>query len=97
MQDAEALQQLTAGASTSEAAAAGAGVAPPPSRARRVTVTTAVGGAGLALGVGVVKLVRLVSSKIQKQRRKAKRRWVLLGIMRVRDDCMHPTHLGVCV
>lgn len=59
-----------------------------------MTVTTAVGGAGLALGVGVVKLVRLFSSRLQKQRRKAKRRWVLLGL-RVRDDCMHPTHLGV--
>lgn len=53
-----------------------ASVAALPSRARRVTVTTAVGGAGLALGAGVVRLVHLVSSRLAKQKRKAKRRWV---------------------
>lgn len=70
-QDPLLLQQLTAGGSSSQAAAAAA-VALPPSRARRVTVTTAVGGAGLALGAGVVKLVRIVSSRLQRQKRKAK-------------------------
>jgi hypothetical protein len=73
LQDVDALQQLAI-ASTSAAAAEAEAVLPTPGRARRVTVTTAVGGAGLALGAGVVKLVHLVSSRLAKQRRKAKRR-----------------------
>jgi hypothetical protein len=76
VQDTEALLQLTGATAAAAEAAAAAAVRPPPSRARRATVTTAVGGAGLALGVGVVKLVRLVSSRLAKQRRKAKRRCV---------------------
>jgi hypothetical protein len=71
LQDAQLFQQLTAGPPPPPPA-----VAPPPCKVRRATVTTAVGGAGLALGAGVIKLVHFVSSRLQRQRRKAKRRWV---------------------
>ena len=74
LQDAQLFQQLTAGPPPPPPAAAA-----PPGKVRRATVTTAVGGAGLALGAGVVKLVHFVSSRLQRQRRKAKRRCVLRG------------------
>ena len=74
LQDAQLFQQLTAGPPPPPPAAAA-----PPGKVRRATVTTAVGGAGLALGAGVVKLVHFVSSRLQRQRRKAKRRCVLWG------------------